>query len=173
MGSAEYIAPEVIHRQYGPPAELWSVGVILYTLLCGRPPFCAEHWKDVLAQVLHAPVDMEWGPWRRVSEEAKGLVRSMLNRDVRRRITAAQAKREYLPLSLPLPQQVGGKGDPLCPPSALFRTPLDSNVLQRPHPCSATPPCHPPRSQATLPPLPLTQATQPGGGGGRRVGGRE
>jgi calcium-dependent protein kinase len=90
VGSAYYVAPEVLKRSYGPEADVWSAGVIVYILLCGVPPFWAETEQGIFDAVLRGTIDFQADPWPKISSGAKDLVAKMLNPDVRARLTAQQ-----------------------------------------------------------------------------------
>ncbi|RVW58096.1 Calcium-dependent protein kinase 1 [Vitis vinifera] len=115
VGSPYYVAPEVLRKRYGPEADVWSAGVILYILLSGVPPFWAETEQGIFEQVLHGDLDFSSDPWPSISESAKDLVRRMLVRDPRRRLTAHEV------LCHPWVQVDGVAPD----------KPLDSAVLSR------------------------------------------
>ncbi|KAK1555660.1 hypothetical protein Q3G72_029660 [Acer saccharum] len=91
VGSAYYVAPEVLQRKYGKEIDVWSAGVILYILLSGVPPFWAETEKGIFEAVLEGNLDLQSSPWPSISASAKDLIRKMLTRDPKRRITAAEA----------------------------------------------------------------------------------
>ncbi|KAK7284757.1 hypothetical protein RJT34_19510 [Clitoria ternatea] len=88
VGSPYYIAPEVLRKCYGPEADVWSAGVIIYILLCGSPPFWGESEQEIFQEVLYGDLDFSSDPWPNISDSAIDLVRKMLVRDPRKRITA-------------------------------------------------------------------------------------
>ncbi|KAJ4828739.1 hypothetical protein Tsubulata_025154 [Turnera subulata] len=114
VGSAYYVAPEVLRRSYGKEIDIWSAGVILYILLSGVPPFWAENEKGIFDAVLQGEIDFESQPWPSISESAKDLIRRMLTQDPKRRITSSQV--------LEHPWLKGG---------AASDKPIDSAVLTR------------------------------------------
>ncbi|TKY57133.1 Calcium-dependent protein kinase 17 [Spatholobus suberectus] len=115
VGSAYYIAPEVLKRKYGPEIDIWSIGVMLYILLCGVPPFSAESENGIFNAILRGYIDFTSDPWPSISPAAKDLVRKMLNSDPRQRLTA------YEVLNHPWIKEDGEAPD----------TPLDNAVLNR------------------------------------------
>ncbi|XP_073006152.1 calcium-dependent protein kinase 10-like isoform X2 [Typha latifolia] len=115
VGSPYYVAPEVLKKKYGPEADIWSAGVIIYILLCGVPPFWAESEQGIFEEVLHGNLDFQSEPWPSISESAKDLLRKMLVRDPKKRLTAHEV------LCHPWVQVGGAAPD----------KPLDSAVLSR------------------------------------------
>ncbi|KAK9067399.1 hypothetical protein SSX86_014727 [Deinandra increscens subsp. villosa] len=91
VGSAYYVAPEVLRRKSGPESDVWSIGVITYILLCGRRPFWDKTEDGIFKEVLRNKPDFRRKPWSNISTSAKDFVRKLLVKDPRARLTAAQA----------------------------------------------------------------------------------
>ncbi|MBA0809406.1 hypothetical protein Gohar_025064 [Gossypium harknessii] len=88
VGSPYYVAPEVLQKHYGPECDVWSAGVIIYILLCGVPPFWDETEQGIFEQVMRSELDFTSEPWPSISNSAKDLVRRMLIKDPKKRLTA-------------------------------------------------------------------------------------
>lgn len=91
VGSAYYVAPEVLKRQSGPESDVWSIGVITYILLCGRRPFWNKTEDGIFKEVLKNKPDFHRKPWPSISDSAKDFLQKVLVKDPRARLTAAQA----------------------------------------------------------------------------------
>ncbi|XP_004503020.1 calcium-dependent protein kinase SK5 [Cicer arietinum] len=90
VGSPYYVAPEVLRKHYGPEADVWSAGVILYILLSGVPPFWAETEQGIFRQIMQGRLDFQSEPWPGISDSAQDLIRKMLDRNPKTRFTAHQ-----------------------------------------------------------------------------------
>ncbi|CAK0840052.1 unnamed protein product [Prorocentrum cordatum] len=86
----QYVAPEVLSGAYTEACDLWSVGVVLYVLLCGSPPFHGDSDAQVFARVRSGLLDFGPAAWERVGAPARELVRRLLQVDAGARPTAAQ-----------------------------------------------------------------------------------
>ncbi|OWM88967.1 calcium-dependent protein kinase 28-like [Punica granatum] len=91
VGSAYYVAPEVLKRKSGPESDVWSIGVITYILLCGRRPFWDKTEDGIFKEVLRNKPDFRRKPWPTITHSAKDFVKKLLVKDPRARLTAAQA----------------------------------------------------------------------------------
>ncbi|GJM87527.1 hypothetical protein PR202_ga03491 [Eleusine coracana subsp. coracana] len=90
VGSPYYVAPEVLCKHYGPEADVWTAGVIIYILLSGVPPFWAETQQGIFDAVLKGAIDFDSDPWPTISDSAKDLIRRMLRSPPADRLTAHQ-----------------------------------------------------------------------------------
>lgn len=87
--TASWVAPEVLlETGYDKACDVWSLGVLLYTMLAGHTPFAngtETSPKKILQRIGSGVVDMSSGNWRNISFQAKDLVQKMLHPDPKRR----------------------------------------------------------------------------------------
>ncbi|KAJ5899248.1 hypothetical protein N7495_003992 [Penicillium taxi] len=91
-GSFGYAAPEVMLKQgHGKAVDMWSLGVITYTLLCGYSPFRAENLNDLIEECRAGRVIFHERYWHGVSQDAKEFILSLLQCDPSKRATSEEA----------------------------------------------------------------------------------
>jgi serine/threonine protein kinase len=89
---AGYVAPEILEGSpYDERADLWSVGVILYILLGGYPPFIESTQRELFRKIRKGDYEFHEEYWGTVSSEAKELIASLLTVDVNKRLSADDA----------------------------------------------------------------------------------
>ena len=91
VGSSYYMAPEILIRNYDEKCDLWSIGVILYILLTGRPPFDGNDDEEILENVKKGVYDKWAYPYPILSNQAKDLISKLLQYDPKKRLNAEQA----------------------------------------------------------------------------------
>lgn len=99
LGTPYYIAPEVLLGDYNEKCDIWSIGVILYILLSGTPPFNGVTDSDIMNAVKKGTFNFKSNIvlnsiekiWESISDSAKDLIRKMLEYDPKKRISAADA----------------------------------------------------------------------------------
>ncbi|BDD60830.1 hypothetical protein MAP00_005928 [Monascus purpureus] len=91
-GSFGYAAPEVMLRQgHGKAVDLWSLGVITYTLLCGYSPFRSESVSDLMEECRSGRIIFHERYWKGVSKDAKDFILELLQPDPAKRPTSEVA----------------------------------------------------------------------------------
>lgn len=92
-GSFGYAAPEVmLKRGHSKPVDMWSMGVITYTLLCGYSPFRSENMADLIEECKHGRVIFHERYWKDVSKEAKDFIMTLLQPTPEKRATSAVSR---------------------------------------------------------------------------------
>ncbi|CCC67446.1 hypothetical protein NCAS_0A08880 [Naumovozyma castellii] len=92
-GSLGYVAPEVLTKEgHGKPCDIWSLGVITYTLLSGYSPFIAESVEGFLEECTRSryPVQFHKPYWDSISDEAKDFILKALTIDPEERPSAEE-----------------------------------------------------------------------------------
>ncbi|OMJ72145.1 hypothetical protein SteCoe_29483 [Stentor coeruleus] len=90
-GTLYYIAPEMISGSYTKVVDCWSLGVILYVLLSGTPPFNGKDNNEILMNVYNGSYTFRPKTFKSVSDYAKDLISRLLTKDPNHRITAQEA----------------------------------------------------------------------------------
>ncbi|XP_028904919.1 ribosomal protein S6 kinase alpha-2 isoform X2 [Ornithorhynchus anatinus] len=149
--TANFVAPEVLKRQgYDAACDVWSLGILLYTMLAGFTPFANgpdDTPEEILGRIGSGKYPLSGGNWDSVSDAAKDVVSKMLYVDPHQRLTAVQVlkhpwivNRDYLSQSQLSRQDVHlVKGAMAATYFALNQTPqaprlepvLSSNLAQR------------------------------------------
>ncbi|MBN3273796.1 KS6A2 kinase, partial [Polyodon spathula] len=115
--TANFVAPEVLKRQgYDAACDIWSLGILLYTMLAGFTPFAngpEDTPEEILSRIGSGMFALSGGNWDTISDAAKDIVSKMLHVDPHQRLSAPQVlhhpwivSREYLPQSQLIRQDV-------------------------------------------------------------------
>lgn len=90
-GTPSYVAPEIlIGKGYGIEVDYWSIGVILYTMLCGYQPFNEETNEALFDVIKSGQFNFPDEDWSGISDMAKDLIRQCLKVNPKERITAVE-----------------------------------------------------------------------------------
>lgn len=86
----QYVAPEILCGEYTEACDLWSIGVVIYVILCGSQPFTGGSETQLFTTIKNGVYNFDKPTWDTVSQAAKALVRELLVTDPAQRPTAGQ-----------------------------------------------------------------------------------
>lgn len=91
-GTPGYVAPEILEGvAYDTKSDMWSLGVIIYILLGGYPPFIEQNQRELFRKIRKGQYEFHEEYWGGVSKDAKDLISSLLTVDPAKRISAKEA----------------------------------------------------------------------------------
>lgn len=93
IGSANYIAPEVLENNQNEISDIWSCGVVMYILLSGRMPFSGENDQEILQEVKKGKFSLEISEFNFVSNEALDLIKGLMAYNPKERFSAKNSLR--------------------------------------------------------------------------------
>jgi len=90
VGTCDYMSPEVLKGEYNEKCDVWSLGVLLYILISGRPPFKGDTETITMKKITEGKFEFKWEGWGIISNECKKLISDMLTVDINKRPTARE-----------------------------------------------------------------------------------
>jgi serine/threonine protein kinase len=91
LGTAYYIAPEVIKGSYNKECDMWSLGIIAYMILTGNPPFYSNNSMEIYKTILQNKIEFPESEWKDLSKEALEFTKKLLVYDPSKRLTPLEA----------------------------------------------------------------------------------
>lgn len=91
VGTALYVAPEVLKGKYDYRCDNWSLGVVTYVLLSGNPPFYGDNNREIFVKVMKGRYFFTSSEWKSVSKKAKEFISKLLCVDANKRMSSEQA----------------------------------------------------------------------------------
>ncbi|EGR27894.1 protein kinase domain protein [Ichthyophthirius multifiliis] len=89
VGTANYIAPEVLTGEYDKRCDIWSLGIIAYAMLCGEFPFQGKNEKETFDKICKG--QFQFKPTLKLSKQIKDLICKMICVDLKKRIGISEA----------------------------------------------------------------------------------
>ena len=78
VGTTFYMAPEVITGNYNEKCDIWALGVILYIMLCGKPPFYSQNEEELKKNICSMKYTFDYPEFKKVSQDAIDLIKKIL-----------------------------------------------------------------------------------------------
>ncbi|GMH47610.1 hypothetical protein TrLO_g8204 [Triparma laevis f. longispina] len=91
VGTIYTMAPQVLQGMYTSQADLWSVGVIAYMLLCSEMPFTGRKRRHVIDKIMRCSYDFKGSRWNNISADAKEFINNLIELNPKKRFNADQA----------------------------------------------------------------------------------
>jgi calcium-dependent protein kinase len=88
FGSPFYIAPEVLKGNYNQKCDIWSIGVIFFTMIMKRTPFDGKNDQEIIDNILYKPINFHHTEFKKISGHSLDLMKQFLFKDEKSRITA-------------------------------------------------------------------------------------
>ena len=89
-GTIFFMSPEMCQMKASDfKTDIWSLGVILYALICSRVPFNGEGHDAIAQEIVNAVLSFDSEPWSEVSDDCKDLITRLLDKNPKTRITIA------------------------------------------------------------------------------------